>query len=144
MTDHVVLEDCGVYACITLDRAEQRNALGRAEQLALQEVLKQCVGRFPAIVLTGAGTTFCAGIESGDTADGAASHFARQGQTWVDTIEAIRKHPAVIIAAVNGAALGEGVSLINACDLAIAADDAQIALPEITRGQYPETAGPST
>lgn len=142
----VVLEDCGQYACITLNRPDRRNALDRAAQLELQDILRQCLGRYAAIVLTGRGEDFCAGIEPDvATADGAsASRFARQGHTWIDTIEAIRKHPSVLIAAVNGAVLGSGVTLVNACDLAIAAEDAEIRLPEITRGEYPETAGPTT
>ena len=140
MTDHVLMEDCGNYARITLGRA----VLDRAAQLALQDILKQSAGRYAAIVLTGADGTFCTGIADEAPADPALARFSRQGQTWVDTVEAIRKHPSVMIAAVNGAALGEGVSLINACDLAIAAEDAQIGLPEISTARYAETAGPST
>ncbi|HEX2827491.1 MAG TPA: enoyl-CoA hydratase/isomerase family protein [Burkholderiales bacterium] len=140
MTDHVLMEDCGNYARITLGRA----VLDRASQLALQDLLKQSAGRYAAIVLTGANATFCTGIADEAPADPALARFSRQGQTWVDTVEAIRKHPSVMIAAVNGAALGEGVSLINACDLAIAAEDAQIGLPEIAQARYAETAGPST
>jgi len=138
----VLLEDCGQHACITLNRADKRNALDRAAQLELQEALRQCVGRCAAIILTGAGSSFCAGLDP--DGDAAGPEFSRQGHTWSDTVEAIRKHPSVVIAAVNGEALGEGVSLINACDLAIAAEDAQIGLPDITRAAYPEVAGPST
>jgi enoyl-CoA hydratase/carnithine racemase len=140
----VLLEDCGSYGCITLNRAARGNTLDRAAQLEIQDALRQCLGKYAAIVLTGAGEAFCTGIEHEDRSDDPVSRFSRQGQTWVDTIEAIRKHPSVLIAAVRGAALGEGVSLINACDLAVAAEDAEIALPEITRASYPETAGPST
>jgi len=145
MSDQTVLvEDCGSYACITLNRPQQRNALDSAAQLELQAVLRQCVGRYAAIVLTGAGETFCTGVGSEDASSPGAARFSRLGQTWIETVEAIRKHPSVVIAAVRGAALGEGVTLINACDLAIAAEDAEIGLPEITRAAYPEGAGPST
>ena len=95
----------------------QRNALDRAAQLKLQDVLKQGVGRYAAIILSGAGSSFCAGLDS--EGDAPETDFSRQGNTWIDTIEAIRKHPSVMIAAVNGEALGDGVSLINACDLAM-------------------------
>lgn len=137
----ILFEDHGPYATVTLNRPEQRNALDRAAQLELQQVFRQSVGRFSAIILTGAGSSFCAGL---DEAEAPEVDHSRQGNIWVDTIEAIRKHPSVIIAAVNGEALGDGVSLINTCDLAIAAEDAQIGLPDITRSAYPETAGPST
>lgn len=142
MAETVLFEDCGHYACITLNRAGKRNALDRAAQLELQKILRETTGRYAAIILTGAGSSFCAGLDAeGDTGDG---EHSRQGNVWIDTIEAIRKHPSVVIAAVNGEALGDGVSLINVCDLAIAAEDAGIGMPDITRAAYPEIAGPST
>ena len=133
----IVFEDHGAYATVTLNRT----TLDRATQVELHKAFRESVGRYSAIILTGAGTTFCTGLDDGEEPE--VDH-SRQGNTWVDTIEAIRKHPSVVIAAVNGEALGDGVSLINACDLAIAAEDAQIGLPDITRSAYPETAGPST
>src|SRR6185436_8269168 len=107
---------------------------------------RQSVGRYPAIILTGAGSSFCAGIDrdDGPQAPSARGEFSRQGHTATETIEAIRKHPSVFIAAVNGEAIGDGVSLINVCDLAIAAEGAEIALPEIASASYPTIAGPST
>ena len=137
----VSIEDCGKFACITLGR----ETLSRAAQLELQNVLTQSVGRYPAIILTGAGTSFCTGMEREEPSRaGARSEFSRQGHCVSETIEMIRKHPAVFIAAVNGGATGDGVSLINVCDLAIAAEDATIALPEIAAAAYPTIAGPST
>jgi enoyl-CoA hydratase/carnithine racemase len=142
----VVLEDCGKYACIALNRAEKRNALSRAAQLEFQDVLRRCVGRYPAIILTGAGPAFCAGTDPDEQREGGAAdqEFSRQGQSWIEILDMIRKHPSVFIAAVNGEALGDGVSLINVCDLALAAEDAQIGLPEITSDSYPAIAGPTT
>lgn len=142
----VIFEDCGSYACITLNRPAQRNALDRAAQVALQEALRQCIGRHAAVILTGRGAAFCTGLESDASADGtiAAGEYSRQGHVWSETIEMIRKHPAVFIAAINGDASGEGVSLVNVCDLALAAEDARMELPEIARGAYPSIAGPST
>ncbi len=137
----VTLEDCGKYACITLNRPDKQNVLNRAAQLQLQDALKQCVGKYAALILTGADDAFCAGIES-DTEPHA--EYSRQGHTWSETIEAIRKHPSAIIAAVNGLALSEGVSLINVCDLAIMVDSAELGMPEITQSSYPTIAGPST
>ena len=43
----------------------------------------------------------------------------------------IRNHPAVFIAAVNGLALGGGVTLVNVCDLAIISEDAKIGVPQM-------------
>lgn len=146
----VLLEDCGSYAVITLNRPEKRNAMSTAAQLALQDALRACVGRFPAVVLTGTGSAFCSGIdlkerrEKLEHGEEMPMEYSRQGHSWIETVEMIRKHPSVFIAAVNGYALGGGVSLINVCDLAIAADEAEIGMPEITFASYPTVAGPST
>ncbi len=138
----ITLEDNGAYACITLNRPDHGNALDRDAQRELQDVLRQTVGRYKAIILTGAGASFCAGIDR--DGGGAAPEYSRQGHAATETIELIRKHPSVFIAAVNGDATGDGVALVNVCDLAIAAEDAKIALPEITAACYPTIAGPST
>jgi len=142
----VVLEDCGTYACITLNRPARQNAMNHAAQLQLQAILRECTGRYAAVVLTGAGASFCAGIDADEAADGSTKppEYSRQGHTWSETIEMIRKHPSVFIAAVNGDALSDGVSLINVCDLAVANEEAGIGLPEITHASYPTIAGPST
>jgi len=150
MSEELVrLEDFGSYAVITLNRPEKRNAMSTDAQLQLQDILKQCLGRYPAAVLTGSGPAFCSGIdlkerrERLEAGDG-PKEYSRQGHSWGETIEAIRKHPTVFIAAVNGHALGGGISLINVCDLAVAAEDAEIGMPEITFASYPTVAGPTT
>ena len=56
---------------------------------------------------------------------------------------AIRAHPAIFIAAVNGLALGGGATLINVCDLAIASTRASIGCPEMGFSTYPGMAGPA-
>ena len=142
MSDSLVLmEDCGSYGCITLNRPDKDNAIDAATQRRLHDVLRESVGRYPCIILTGAGSVFCAGLEREEAG---AREYSRQGHTLTETVEAIRKHPGVFIAAVNGDATGDGVSLINACDLAIANEDASIALRDIERAAYPTVAGPST
>lgn len=124
----VTLEDHGAYACITL----RQSVLGAEAQKQLQDILQQTVGRFSAIILTGEGDIFCNGL-----ALQTGKEYSRQGHAQTELVELIRKHPAVFIAAVNGTALSHGVSLINVCDLAIAADTATMALPEITKSTYP-------
>jgi len=134
----LTLEDCGSYACITLNQ----RVLNRAALSRLREVLAASVGRYASIILTGTGKSFCEGFDLESEPGGA--EYSRQGHALTETVEAIRRHPAVFIAAVNGIALSDGVSLINVCDLALAAEDAEIGLPEITRASYPAIAGPST
>jgi enoyl-CoA hydratase/carnithine racemase len=134
----VILEDYGSYACITL----KQHVLNRTALSQLREALGASVGRYAAIILTGSGGSFCEGFDVESEPGGV--EYSRQGHALTETVEAIRKHPAVFIAAVNGVALSNGVSLINVCDLALVAEDAEIGLPEITHALYPTIAGPST
>jgi enoyl-CoA hydratase/carnithine racemase len=144
----VLLEDLGDgIAWITLNRPEKRNAMSRAAREALVDALDQSTGTAKVIVLTGAGPAFCAGIdltERGTAGSAAADSAAERRSTWLSVQDQIRRHPAIVIAAVNGFALGGGVTLINSSDLALAADEAQIGMPEIGFGLYPGLAGPST
>lgn len=144
----VLLEDLGGgIARITLNRPGKRNAMSLAARQALADALDQCAGRSKVIVLTGAGPAFCAGVdlsEPDSSATAPGDGAAERRRTWLSVQDQIWHHPAIVIAAVNGFALGGGVTLINASDLALAADDAQIGMPEIGFGLYPGLAGPST
>jgi enoyl-CoA hydratase/carnithine racemase len=133
---------------VTLNRPDQRNAMNFAARSALVDALDECRDRARVVVITGAGAAFCAGADlkerQADIRLGAASTPATRRADWAAVQEAVRRHPAVIIAAVNGYALGGGLTLINSCDLAVAAQDAEIGMPEVSFGFYPGLAGPST
>jgi enoyl-CoA hydratase/carnithine racemase len=132
-------------ARITFNRPRQRNAMSSAARSALLDALEECRGTARVIVLTGAGPAFCAGIDLKEAQAEEQRRDALGGRApWIAVQEAIRRHPAIVISAVNGFALGGGVTLINASDLALAAADAQIGMPEIGFGLYPGLAGPST
>ncbi|MFC4241879.1 enoyl-CoA hydratase/isomerase family protein [Gryllotalpicola reticulitermitis] len=130
---------------ITFNRPRQRNAMSVAARTALLSALDDVRETARVIVLTGAGPAFCAGIDLKEAnAEGPARDSLGGKAPWIAVQEAIRRHPAIVISAVNGFALGGGVTLINTSDLAIAAEGAQIGMPEIGFGLYPGLAGPST
>jgi enoyl-CoA hydratase/carnithine racemase len=128
---------------ITLNRPEKRNALDREARRLLLEALAETAGRAKVVILTGAGGTFCAGMDLNQLAGDDAAESDQLNQSWLEVQEAIRRHPAVFIAAARGYALGGGSTLINVCDLAVVAEDAQIGMPEIGFGYYPGLAGPA-
>ena len=101
----VLLEVRDRYAVVTLNRPLKRNAVSVAMARQLRDVLAQVEG-VPVVVITGSGSAFCSGIDLKERA-GRPRTFtetlgAGDGQYWADTIDAIRRHPAVFIAAVNG------------------------------------------
>ncbi|MET7654531.1 MULTISPECIES: enoyl-CoA hydratase/isomerase family protein [unclassified Streptomyces] len=144
-TEQAVLVEhlAGGVSRITFNRPAKRNAMNRAARVGIVRALDACRGRSKVIILTGNGPAFCAGVDlkEGDISSGDAELDRRSA--WAAVQEEIRNHPAVVIAAVNGTALGGGSTLINVADLAIAADEAQIGMPEIGFGLYPTLAGPA-
>ena len=135
------------WALLRIAREGQRNAMDRAARSALAAALAELAqpgGEVRAIIITGSGASFCAGLDLKErSADQAAGVPDTAGTEWLEINMALRRHPAVCIAAVNGLALGAGVTLINSCDLALAADGASIGCPEIGFASYASMAGPT-
>jgi enoyl-CoA hydratase/carnithine racemase len=128
---------------ITLNRPQKRNALDRQARQLLLEALQDTATRAKVVIITGAGGTFCSGMDLTQLAGGSEEESDQLNQSWLEVQEAIRRHPAVVIASACGYALGGGSTLINTCDLAVVAEDVQIGMPEIGFGYYPGLAGPA-
>jgi enoyl-CoA hydratase/carnithine racemase len=133
------------YAIITLNRPEKRNAMNFGAQRELWEALAHLAEtRCKVVIITGAGdVSFCAGADTKDP-ERPPLLTASQPDSWHQTQDLIARHPAVFIAAVNGFALGGGLTLVNNCELAIASETATFGMPEIGMGIFAALAGPST
>ena len=134
------------YAIVTLNRPDKRNAMNYPAQAELWAALDDVRAKgSKVVVLTGAGdVSFCAGADIRDPAKPERRPSATEPETWFKTQELIARHPAIFIAAVNGFALGGGLTLVNNSELAIAADTATFGMPEMGLGVFPALAGPST
>lgn len=136
--------DDGPIAILTLNRPDRRNALSRALMRELEEQLDRA-GHDPkvrAVVLTGAGTVFCAGMDLKEAAKEREGAEAEQQavatfQEYADLLQKLHALPKPTIAAINGDALAGGAGLMAACDLAVASDHARIGYPEVIRGLVP-------
>jgi methylglutaconyl-CoA hydratase len=126
---------------IILNRPDKRNALTREMIADLHQALEDFHGEksVRAVILTGAGSAFCAGMDLAEMQQAAAQPDAMQ--RWHDDSVAYRElldrmlqFPKPIIAAVNGPAMAGGVGLVLASDLVIAANEARFGLPEPRRG----------
>ncbi len=140
----VMLTQNDGWALIRLNRPDQRNAMNRAARAAFAAALERVKGTAKVVVVTGADPAFCAGIDLKERAADTAAGIVEGKETeWSEVCLSIRAHPAVFIAAVNGIALGGGTTLVNTCDLAIAAEEASFGMPEVGFGIYPAPAGPA-
>lgn len=132
------------WAIIRINRQAKRNALDRTTRTQLRLALTELEDA-RAVILTGSADSFCAGLDLKECAkDKAEDKTDTAGQEWIALNLAIREHPAIFIAAVNGLALGGGVTLINICDLALASSSAMIACPELGFATYASVAGPTS
>jgi methylglutaconyl-CoA hydratase len=144
MTTEFRVERRGGIEIWTIDGESRRNSISRAMLAELNALLARAAGDrgLRCVVVTGAGDkAFCAGADLKERArmSDAEVHAFHEGLR--QALRAIEEAPQVFLAAVNGAALGGGLELALACDLRIAADSAQMGLPEVSLGIIPGGGG---
>ncbi len=141
----ILYETDGPVAVVTLNRPERRNAWTRVMSRELVDAFEKANAdrAIGAIVLTGAGKGFCAGadIEQAFKAriDGASDSQEEEtgmpgGTDWADLCR--RSKP--LIAAVNGASVGVGATMILPFDVIIASEDAKFGMFFVKMGLVPE------
>lgn len=139
MSESILVERRDNALWLTLNRPDSHNALNRAMAGQLAGAFHAAAGddAIRAVVLTAAGDrTFCAGADlKGD----AVSTFAtgRAENPLVQVYRAMRACHKPIIGRINGSALGGGLGLVSACDLALAAAHARFGTPEVKVGVFP-------
>lgn len=132
MTDEVIVAAQDGVLEVTINRPEQRNAMTKAASEGIARAMDRLEAD-PALrcaILTGAGGTFCAGMDLKGFLKGEIPVDARGGfggiTTWTP------RKP--VIAAVDGHALAGGMELALACDLIVANRGARFGIPEAKRG----------
>jgi 2-ketocyclohexanecarboxyl-CoA hydrolase len=117
----ILVDDRGDVVWLKLNRPERRNAYDAA---MAEELIAGVRAAEPAgvIVITGSGGSFCAGGFLARLAEADEGDLRHMFDASLRLLDAIRRSPRPVIAAVNGAAAGGGNELVVACDLAIAAD----------------------
>jgi methylglutaconyl-CoA hydratase len=128
-------------ATVTLNRPEKRNALSRGLLRQLHQALDDLhqERKVRAVILTGAGTVFCAGMDLSEmlaTADqpDRLEQWQADSVVYHDLIQAMLRFPKPLVAAVNGPAVAGGAGLVMACDLVVASEKASFGFPEPRRG----------
>ena len=132
----------GAVLTITLNRPDVLNAFNSEMHRALAGALKEArAADVRAVVLTGAGRGFCVGQDLTEFREAPGDIGARLRESYHPNVLAIRALEKPVIAAVNGAAAGAGLSIASVCDLRIAADSATFVPAFINIGLVPDSGG---
>lgn len=119
----------GRVGVATIDRTERRNALD-AEHC---DQLRAALDAHPdllAVVVTGAGTAFCAGADLGTRfSDGGGRGSDTFRPAFEQVLDAIVDYPAPVVAAIHGPAIGAGMQLAVVCDIRVAGPGARLSIP---------------
>lgn len=136
---NLIIDASNDVAKLTLDRPDHLNALSRGllrELILAAEVIGTSEAR--AVVVSGAGRAFCAGVEIATLSE--AIETTNEAQRYAafelggDMAEAVESIPQPTVVALHGYVIGGGIVLAAACDLRIAAQDTVFSIPEIDLG----------
>jgi enoyl-CoA hydratase len=140
-TPAVVREAASWGMRVTLNRPDKLNAINAEMRGALLSAVEEAAAD-PAVrvvVIRGAGRAFCSGYDLSEAAPPDAWSWRAVLAEDVEATLAIWRCPKPVIAQVHGYALAGGLELAMACDVVIAAEDAQLGEPEIRFGSAPVT-----
>jgi trans-feruloyl-CoA hydratase/vanillin synthase len=130
-------------AIITLNRPTKRNAMSPLLHREMTDALERLRNddEAKAVVITGAGDVFCAGMDLKEFFIALKDKPAEYEAVWKMAVEwrgrTLRYYPKPVIAMVNGYCFGGAFSIVEGCDLAFAAEDAVFGLSEINFKLFP-------
>jgi enoyl-CoA hydratase len=132
----------GKIEILTLNRPESRNAMTPELSELMADVWEELSTDDDvwAVILTGAGTVFCAGADLKVVAAGDSGGIASKRGGFGGIVE--RDFPKPLIAACNGPALAGGFEMVLACDMVVASTTATFGIPEAKRGLLAAAGGP--
>jgi enoyl-CoA hydratase/carnithine racemase len=146
MTDVLLTEDHDGARLITFNRPDRANAFNETLYHASADALRDALAddSVGAVVFTGAGKSFCAGTDLLEMADAVPDDTAGSGRPdrsgFPAFVDALAEFPKPVLAAVNGAAVGLGFTMLAHCDLVLVSDRARLLAPFTTMGVAPEAA----
>ncbi|MDX6664398.1 MAG: hypothetical protein QOG68_604 [Solirubrobacteraceae bacterium] len=134
MSEVLLCERDGALAIVTLNRPAKRNALSIELRFALAEQLAALAAddEIACVLLTGAGSAFCAGMDVSQFG-GDHDHRRQLVDSSVACFEAVARFPKPLVAYVNGPAIAGGFALSLLCDIRVAALEARMGFPELGR-----------
>mgnify|MGYP006072133977 CR=1 FL=1 len=132
MSDEVLVDVTDGIMTVTLNRPKAKNAANRAVAVGVAAAMDELDSNdsIHVAIITGAGGTFCAGMDLKAFVSGEMPMI--EGRGFAGLTESPPRKP--LIGAIEGYALAGGLELAISCDLLVTADDAKFGIPEVKRG----------
>ena len=142
MAEFVSIQQAGPVATITLQRPELHNAFNEVVIGELTRAFLEVTesGSVRVVILAAEGRSFCAGADihwMKRMVDYSHEENVRDADSMARMLRTIRECPKPVIARIHGAAIGGGVGLLAACDIAVAVSKAKFCLSEVKLGIIP-------
>jgi (methylthio)acryloyl-CoA hydratase len=123
-------------AHVALNRPDKRNALSDGVVAELRDYFENLAPQIKAVVLSGLGAHFCAGLDLSELKDRNAAQGLAHSRSWHKALDAIQFGTAPVVAALHGAVVGGGLELASTCHIRVADETSFYALPEGSRGIF--------
>jgi enoyl-CoA hydratase/carnithine racemase len=145
LTDILRTEDRDRVRLLTFNRPDRANAFNEELYHAAADALRAAASDddVAVVVFTGAGKAFCAGtdlLEMAETVDAGVSGRTTSRSGFPAFVDQLQEFPKPLLAAVNGAAVGLGFTMLAHCDIVFVSDDARLLAPFTNMGVAPEAA----
>src|SRR5215203_2601684 len=139
--EHIVFEQDGVVAYVTMNRPNKRNALSLAHMQELISCFKEIGEKkdLSVVVLGGNGPGFCAGHDLSEMRGRDHDFYRHTFDVCTELMETIQAIPQPVIARVHGIATAAGCQLAATCDLVVAVEEAKFATPGVKIGLFCST-----
>jgi len=139
--EHILFEQDGAVAYVTMNRPNRRNALSLAHMQELISCFQEIgEGRYASVViLRGDGPAFCAGHDLSEMVGRDPGFYRHLFDVCCELMETIQGIPQPVIAQVHATATAAGCQLAATCDLVVASEEARFATPGVRIGLFCST-----
>ncbi len=134
--DLLHIETAGAVAHIRLNRPAKRNAINDTLIAQLHSAFISLPAEVKAVVLSGAGEHFCAGLDLSELTERSVAEGIVHSRSWHAAMDAIQFGRVPVVAVLHGAVVGGGLELASSCHIRVAEESTYYGLPEGQRGIF--------
>ena len=134
--DLLTIELAGAVAHIRLNRPAKRNAINDTLIAQLHSAFIALPAEVKAVVLSGAGEHFCAGLDLSELTERSVAEGIVHSRSWHAAMDAIQFGRVPVVAVLHGAVVGGGLELASSTHIRVAEASAYFGLPEGQRGLF--------